>query len=229
LVPITTLSQQELKITATDTEGLTASANFFLTFISKPYLGTPLQNYQIRTDKAFSCAIPRNTFIHPNGDTIRISVDQVPSWLTFSPSELSFSGTPSSLNVGTYQVIVSGTDSKNESTATSFEIDVQKNYVPVVQKQLDDQQIELNVSYTLRLDRDTFVDPNADNLTYSIVGRLPSWLQFDAGQLQLNGTPREYGRYNVSVMARDAWNASAVMTFEIVAGIQPNAPPIVTL
>jgi hypothetical protein len=111
---------------------MSASANFFLTFISKPYLGTPLPDYQIRTDQAFSCNVPRNTFIHPNGDTITITFDQIPSWLVFTKSDMSLSGTPQSVNVGTYQIIVTGTDSKNESTSTSFEIDVQKNYVPVV-------------------------------------------------------------------------------------------------
>lgn len=125
-------------ITATDSDGLSASSNFFLTYISKPYLGTPVPNFQIRTDKAFSCSIPRNTFIHPNGDTITITVDLVPNWLTFTKNDLSLSGTPLSANVGTFQIIVTGTDSKNESTSTSFEIDVQKNYVPVVQKQIDD-------------------------------------------------------------------------------------------
>lgn len=32
----------------------------------------------------------------------------------------------------------------------------------------------------------------------------------------------------VSVMARDNWNASATMSFEIVAGIKPNMSPVVT-
>lgn len=101
--------------------------------------------------------------------------------------------------------------------------------MPVVQKQIDDQQLDLNVNYTLVLDQYTFVDPNGDNLTYSIVGTpLPKWLSFDANQLAFNGTPKDYGIYNISVMAKDAWNASAVMNFEIVAGIKPNYPPVVT-
>ena len=62
----------------------------------------------------------------------------MPDWLGFAAYDLSFRGRPSSQNVGTYTIIVTATDSKNESTSTSFEIDVQKNYVPVVQKQIDD-------------------------------------------------------------------------------------------
>jgi hypothetical protein len=44
---------------------------------------------------------------------------------------------------------VTATDSKNESTTTSFKIDVQKNYVPVVQKQVDDQQLDLNQTFEM--------------------------------------------------------------------------------
>jgi large repetitive protein len=130
------------------------------------------------------------------------------------------------VNVGTYTIIVTGTDSKNESTSTSFQVDVQKNYVPVVQKQVDDQQIDLGVAYNLTLDRDTFVDPNGDSLTYSALS-LPKWLTFNASRLVLAGMPREYGTYNITLSARDAWGGTAVMGFEIVAGIRPNTAPVV--
>lgn len=138
---------------------------------------------------------------------------------------MSLSGKATSLNVGTYSIIVTGTDSKNESTSTSFEIDVQKNYVPVVQKQIDDQQLDLNQLFNLQLDKDTFVDPNGDNMTYAITSALPKWLKFTVNNLTFNGTPQEYGTFNISITAKDAWNATATMTFEIVAGIKPNLPP----
>ena len=37
-----------------------------------------------------------------------------------------------------------------------------------------------------------------------------------------------YGIHNVSVQARDQWNASAIMSFEVIAGIKPNFAPYVT-
>ena len=78
----------------------------------------------------------------------------------------------------------------------------------------------------MKLDADTFVDPNGDNLTY-VSRALPSWLEFNPSKLAFNGTPTEYGTYNVSVTARDGWNASATLNFEIVAGIRPNLPPVI--
>lgn len=71
------------------------------------------------------------------------------------------------------------------------------------------------------------MDPNGDPLTFT-APQLPSWLSFDPSSLSLNGTPSVYGQYNVSVTARDSWNASATMSFEIVAGIKPNTAPVVT-
>jgi hypothetical protein len=41
----------------------------------------------------------------------------------------------------------------------------------------------------------------------------------------LTGIPTVYGVYNVSITAVDGWNASTTMSFQIVAGIQPNSPP----
>jgi len=85
----------------------------------------------------------------------------------------------------------------------------------------------LNKTFYIQLERDTFVDPNGDPLTFT-APQLPSWLSFDPSSLSLNGTPSVYGQYNVSVTARDSWNASATMSFEIVAGIKPNTAPVVT-
>jgi hypothetical protein len=70
------------------------------------------------------------------------------------------------------------------------------------------------------------VDPNGDTLNYTAV-RLPHWLSFDPKALRLAGIPTIYGVYNVSLAATDAWNASALLSFEIVAGIKPNTPPTV--
>jgi hypothetical protein len=148
LVPISSEKLQWFKVTATDMDGMSASSFFNVTFISKPYLNRAIDNYAIRTEIPFYCNIQRNTFIHPNNDVMFISVAQVPtSWLTYNPRDQSFTGTAKSANVGTYTIIVTATDSKNESTSTSFKIEVQKNYVPVVQKQIDDQQLDLNKTF----------------------------------------------------------------------------------
>jgi len=62
----------------------------------------------------------------------------VPSFLTYLASEMSFKGTPSATNVGTFTILVQGNDTNNQTASTTFTITVEKNYYPVVQKQIDD-------------------------------------------------------------------------------------------
>jgi len=134
LVPVGQYKLLYMRLTGTDKNGLSTNALFNITFISKPYLNRQIDNYEVRTEVRFACQIPTNTFTHPNNDQMKITVEQVPTWLTFNPKDMSFAGRPSAQNVGTFTILVTATDSKNESTTTSFKIDVQKNYVPVVQK-----------------------------------------------------------------------------------------------
>jgi hypothetical protein len=77
----------------------------------------------------------------------------------------------------------------------------------------------------LTLASNTFIDPNGDSLTYTVSG-LPSWLSFNSKTLYFNGTPTEYAVYTISVTATDPWGANATMTFSIVAGVEPDIPPI---
>ena len=48
------------------------------------------------------------------------------------------------------------------------------------------------------IDKKTFVDPNGDSLNIT-APNLPMWLKFDQLALSLNGTPSEYGIYNITV------------------------------
>ena len=68
------------------------------------------------------------------------------------------------------------------------------------------------------LERDSFVDPNGDSLNITET-RIPAWMRFSRNEMKLTGIPTLYGVYNVSLTATDAWNASATMNFQIVAGI----------
>ena len=67
---MTNLTSLQLTVTATDNNGLSASANFTIIFISGPYLSTALVDYSIRTDLVFAAIIPISTFLSPSGDVI---------------------------------------------------------------------------------------------------------------------------------------------------------------
>eukprot|EP00347_Sterkiella_histriomuscorum_P002714 403367090 len=224
LVPQAKSAYTELTMTGTDADGLTTSTNFKVYFVSKPYLNKALKNYQIRTDQLFYYQIPEDTFLHPNNLKISYLFYSYPSWMAFTNSSMTFQGRPKQVDVGTYTILVTGTDTKNETATATFQVDVQKNYFPVVQKQVDDQQIDLDVGYSFQFATDTFVDPNGDKLTYKASG-LPSWMKFDNTTRKLTGTPTSYGSYIINITASDSWNGTTTMSYNLVAGIRPNTSP----
>lgn len=79
-------------------------------------------------------------------------------------------------------------------TSEPFEVEVVKNFLPVVNNQAPDTQIELNVLWTNKLPIDTFLDPNGDDLTYSVTEdtSLPDWLSFTPSSRTFVGVPTEY-------------------------------------
>jgi len=74
----------------------------------------------------------------------------------------------------------------------------------------------LNVTYTLKLDKDTFIDPNGEKLTIT-TSTLPSWLTFNSTSLTFSGFPTNYTTANITVYAKDAWNGKTSMSFSIIA------------
>jgi len=80
----------------------------------------------------------------------------------------------------------------------------------------------------MHIERDTFVDPNGDPLNIT-ASRIPQWMKFDRREMKLSGVPTVYGVFNVSLTATDAWNGSTTMSFQLVAGIQPNNAPVVNV
>ena len=90
--------------------------------------------------------------------------------MNYNPSRpLTLQGTPSVADVGTYSIKVTATDTNGQSTSTTYEVNVIQNYNPVVQTQINDQQIDLNKEFLLQLDPSTFIDTNGDILTYKAV------------------------------------------------------------
>jgi axial budding pattern protein 2 len=58
------------------------------------------------------------------GGSITYNITGYPSWLKYNADDMIFTGSPSNTDVGTFTIIVLGTDSKNETASTTFTIDV---------------------------------------------------------------------------------------------------------
>ena len=61
-----------------------------------------------------------DTFVDPNGDALKYSTNSLPSWLSFNPSRLQFTGVPNTY--GQFTVKLTATDNWGSSTSVSFVI-----------------------------------------------------------------------------------------------------------
>jgi len=114
-----------LKVTATDTSGLSASDTFsVLTPAAAPALASQTANQSWATGKAVSLALPAGTFTDPQHETLTYAATQangtaLPSWLKFTAATETFSGTAPS-TASSLSLKVTATDSSGLSASETF-------------------------------------------------------------------------------------------------------------
>ena len=120
-----------------------------------------------------------------DGDTLGFSVQNKPSWATFSTTTGKLSGTPSS--AATYgNIIISASDGKLTAALSAFTVTVKSaaNSAPKISG-TPAQSVSSGVSYSFK---PTASDADGDTLTFSIANR-PAWASFNTATGQLSGTP----------------------------------------
>ena len=91
-----------------------------------PVLSAAIPNQISTQDAAFAFQIPAGTFADPDiYDKLTYSAKMadgsaLPSWLTFYPTTGLFKGTPTNLNVGNFNVVVTATDMVGQSATGTF-------------------------------------------------------------------------------------------------------------
>jgi Ca2+-binding RTX toxin-like protein len=124
-----------LKVTATDNAGARVSSDFNITVENvndAPFVVNPIADQSTLEDSLFSFTIPGNTFADIDvGDTLTYSATlsdgtALPAWLTFDPEAMTFSGTPTSDNVGTLSLRVTATDAAGASISDDFDITIEE-------------------------------------------------------------------------------------------------------
>ena len=128
-----------------------------------PVLTNQTPNQTAVVGSAFSLTLPANTFTVADGDTLTYAATladgtPLPSWLNFNGPTETFSGTPTSANVGTISVKTSATDPAGQSASETFNIAVSSTTPPIslftasntpTQTNLNDgRAIELGVKFT---------------------------------------------------------------------------------
>jgi hypothetical protein len=157
-----------------------------------------------------------------NNDTLTFSIQNKPSWLTFTPSNGRLSGTPTSADVATTTgIVVSVTDGLVTAALPSFNLQVVAqppvNRAPTITG-TPATTVTAGSAYSFT---PVGSDPDGNTLTYSIQN-LPSWASFSATTGRLSGTPTSANvgtsaRITISVTDGTATASLASFTIQIVA------------
>jgi hypothetical protein len=217
----TTAQTMNIKVTATDTSGLSASETFAATIIGTPTVTAATTTSQTWIGgKAVSLALPKNTFTDPQNQTLTYKATlsggaALPNWLHFTAATDTFTGTPPTA-AQTLNITVTATDTSGLSTSDTFAATIIGT--PTVTAITASQTWTGGKAVSLALPKNTFTDPQNQTLTYKATlsggAALPSWLHFTAATDTFTGTPPTAApTLNITVTATDTSGLSASDSF----------------
>jgi hypothetical protein len=152
----------------------------------------------------------------PDGNTVRFSIQNQPSWASFSTSTGRLSGTPSTADAGTYSNInIRVTDGTATTSLPAFSIKVNApaNRAPTISGNPLSSLLAL-VGYNFQ---PSASDPDGDPLTFRIDNK-PSWATFNTATGRLSGTPQllDVGSFsNIVISVSDGQASTSLPAFSI--------------
>ena len=229
-----------VRVTATDTGGLSTSQVFALTVANTndaPTVAAPIGGQTVAEDAAVTLTVPAGAFADIDvGDTLTLSATlasgaALPSWLSFNAATRSFSGTPTNADVGSLNVRVTATDVAGASASQVFALAITNtNDAPTLSGTLPLATVTAGTASLVPIAGLTFNDVDVGD-TVSLVARLstgnplPSFLTFNGTSLQVAANA-PVGNYAIQVVATDAAGAtSAPVSFTL--AVQPGANPVI--
>jgi Ca2+-binding RTX toxin-like protein len=233
----------ELRVTATDLAGASASQSFSLGIANTndaPEVGAGITAQTATEDAAFSYTVAANAFADVDaGDALSYSASlaggrALPSWLSFDAMTQTFSGTPLNADVGGLDVRVTASDLAGASATQDFALSVANtNDAPEVGAGITAQSATEDSAFSYTVAANAFADVDAgDTLSYSATmadgSALPAWLSFDATTRTFSGRPlnADVGSLDVRVTATDLAGASASQSFSLGVANTNDAPEV---
>ncbi len=196
-----------------------------------PFVQNTIEDQFAFDGELFEFQVPWNTFGDAEGDVITLSAQQdsgeaLPDWLAFSDLFEALYGTPTSSDIGEWNITINATDGEYSASDT-FTISVADvNVAPELVSALLDQEITENEPFHFTIPEATFADADGDSLSYVAAlesgDALPSWLSFDSALLTFSGTPvgSDVGDITVRVTASDG-ESSISDTFVLSVASEP--------
>jgi hypothetical protein len=173
--------------------------------------GTPATS--VTTGKAYSF---RPVASDPDGNTLRFSIQNQPSWASFSTSTGRLSGTPLTADAGTFSnIIIRVTDGTATTSLPAFSIQVNApaNRAPTISGNPVKSLLAL-VAYNFQ---PTASNPDGDTLTFRIDNK-PSWATFDTVTGRLSGLPGllDVGSFtNIVITVSDGKASASLPAFSL--------------
>lgn len=152
----------------------------------------------------------------PDGNTLTFSIQNKPSWATFSATTGRLTGTPTAASVGTSaRITISVTDQIETVSLAAFTIQVAAatNAAPTISG-TPPTTIASGATYTFT---PTASDPEGTTLTFSVQNK-PTWASFSTTSGRLSGTPTaaQAGAYNgIVIGVSDGTNLVTLPAFNI--------------
>lgn len=163
----------------------------------------------------------------PDGDALTYSIQNKPSWASFSTATGRLNGTPAAANVGTYSnIAIAVSDGKASASLAAFAIIVQAapNRAPTISGSAATTG-KVATAYSFQ---PTAADPDGDSLGYSIQNR-PTWATFDTASGKLSGTPASAATFgNIIVSVSDGKETASLAAFTITVSAAENRAPTIT-
>jgi len=91
----------------------------------------------VRTGTTWRFKIPNNVFVHPNGLDITTWLEVLPYWIKYDNVTETVYGKATDDEVGLFTLYLVANDTLGALTTEPFEVEVVKNFLPVVNNQQD--------------------------------------------------------------------------------------------
>jgi hypothetical protein len=189
--------------------------------------GTPATSVSVGNTYSFT---PKG--YDADGNSLGYSIQNRPSWATFSTSTGQLTGRPTSSHIGTYSSIkITVSDGKTTASLPLFSIAVRSgtsgNSPPTISGS-PARSVTAGNAYSFT---PTASDPNGNTLTFSIANK-PSWASFSTTTGRLSGTPStsHVGTYsNVTIRVSDGTTTVSLPAYSITVNATATSSGAATL
>ncbi len=224
MITVTALAKGKaiVDVTATDTEGLTATQSFVVMVPNRPPLvmgSIPTQVVDVGHTEDLDMA---PLFSDPDGDSLTytaVSADRSVAWVSVDGSSVSVLAVAK----GATTITVTATDTEDLEVAQTFAVTV-PNQPPLVEGSVPAQTLRVGSVFTVDATVH-FSDPDGDSLTYAATTSDLTVATATTTGSTVTVTARSGGEASVTVTATDTEGAVATLVFPVTV---PNRPPLAT-